>query len=99
MKLLALLLVTACLGGGHWPEQVSSRPNGTSRRIQGVSQFQNVYEWQRSGWSRIADGIMNWPVFVVIADDGSACVVSGDVWAIAKAGDYVTCKPWRIARP
>jgi hypothetical protein len=95
--LLALAL-SACLGGGQWPEELAPT-NGSGRRIRGVTQFQTIYEWQRSGWSRIDDGVMSWPVYVAITDDDSACVISASVWALANAGDRLVCSPWRLRRP
>jgi hypothetical protein len=98
MKYLTLLLLCACFGGNALPEEISPYANGKNRPIQGVTSYANIYEWQQSGYARISDGIMDWPIFVAIAKDGTACLVSSAVWAIAKSGDYVDCAPWRIRR-
>jgi hypothetical protein len=98
LLLLAPLLLGACFGTNVLPEEISPYPNGKNRPIQGVTSYANIYEWQRSGYAQISDGIMDWPIFVAIATDGTACLVSSAVRTIAKSGDYVDCAPWRVRR-
>lgn len=100
MRLVLLVLACACFNGHVLPESVqpfSVAPN--SKPIDGVAALMEQ-DWQRSGFARPEDPILSFPVLLAVAKDGTVCIVTGDVWAIAKRGDFVTCADrWRLRRP
>ena len=95
---LPLLLLDAC-GGNPLPAwKTSPSPNQTSRRVDHVEKFTNVLSWQRSPYSRIDDNF-DPPVYLIVAEDNTACITPGDDWAIAQRGDYYPCPGrWRTPR-
>lgn len=97
---LLLLLIAAC-GTNHLPEAVQPfSVDKNARRIQGVTEVSNELAWRRSPYWRLDDFLVALPVFLAIADDNSACIIPGDVWVIAKRGDFVICAGrWRMRRP
>lgn len=99
MRALVLLLCAACFGQGTLPPEPSPTDENT-KTIAGVGTFISTYDWQRTPWYRIEDMGISLPVLVIIAQDGSACLVEGKDWAIAQAGKRFACPgKWRFARP
>ncbi len=99
MKLLGLLLLCAACTS-HWPEALTQQPqpNGANKRINRVTEVSSEAAWVRSPYYRIAD-LFAFPIFLAIGDDDTACIIPGDVWALAQRGDFVTCSTsWRMPR-
>lgn len=97
--LLPLVLLTACLGGKPLPEwKTSPTPGLSSKRVDHIAKFINNSSWQRSPYSRLDDSI-DMPVYLIIADDGTACVAPAADWTIVQRGDLYPCPgKWRIPR-
>jgi hypothetical protein len=61
--------------------------------------FTSTHAWERTPWARTTDSPADLPVMIVVADDNSACIVPGSVWALAKQGDRYSCpQAWRFPR-
>jgi hypothetical protein len=82
--------------------QLGSDPINTRdrRQVAGVPAFYTtVHQWERTPWARIADPIPG-PYHVIVATDGSACLVTPEVWAVAQPGEFRGCPTgWRRPRP
>ncbi len=99
VRAMCLALVLAACGGKPLPEwKTSPTPNPSSKRVDRLAKFINTAGWQRSPYSRIDDNL-EMPVFLIIADDGTACVAPAEDWTIAQRGDFYPCPGrWRIPR-
>lgn len=96
--LAALALVAACLGRPHWPDTLSLSPIPGGKRIWDVGVFASAPDWERTPWARPEDVAIA-PVYVAVAEDGTACIVTADVWALAQSGAFVKCPThWRMPR-
>lgn len=95
---LPLLLLNAC-GGNPLPAWKTSRtPSPSSRRVDHMAKFTDHASWLRSPYSRL-DDTFDLPVYIIVADDGTACIAPGDDWAIVHRGDVYPCPgQWRTAR-
>ena len=96
---MAVLLLVAC-GGNPLPEwKTSPTPGPNAKRVDHVESFGNIVAWHRSAYSR-ADDTLNLPVYLIVADDNTACIAPPEDWTIAQRGDVYPCPgKWRIARP
>lgn len=93
-----LALVVACGPGRPLPE---INPDGTAitKFVVGLSVFMSD-NWRNSAYYRSADPIMEWPVYVALAADGTGCIVSGEVMTVLHYGDRLVCVDgWRLPRP
>jgi len=99
---LFLLMALGC-GTGRLPnwksgvltpaEQARAKPVSTS------TQFLSQGAWDASPWQRPGDFFL-FPIFIVIATDGTACLVSAADWAIVHEQDHYPCQTaWRMPRP
>ena len=95
---LALMLHIAC-GGRPLPEWKTSPSYGPdAKRVDHVERFTNSRAWQGSPYSRVDDAV-GLPVYLIVADDRTACIASAEDWSIAASGDVYPCPgKWRIAR-
>lgn len=94
MRLLAIVLVLVLLGCGYRSTN-EVRPV-MEKRIVGSFEATNHSSWWRSPWYRPGeDDVADYPKFVLIAIDGTGCLVPGSVWALY-AGDmeYLRCDRW-----
>lgn len=98
LLLLTLLLAACSRPGINAPAPV--RPGtANSRLISDVQMFTNAQAWQRTAWWRPGDELIEVPVFVLIASDGSACITTGAVWGSAQSRKTYTCsRAWRFPR-
>jgi hypothetical protein len=101
MRILSLALVAALLTacGGYVAPLPELTRIENSRVIRGVEFVNSEAAWRATGYWRQGDP-MSGPYFVAIGADGSACLVSNDVWAVARRGDRISCNTaWRSRRP
>lgn len=96
---LTFVLFAAC-GGNPLPEwKTSPTPGADTKRIDHLEKFANVTTWHRSPYSRLDDGL-DFPIYVIVAEDHTACVAPAEDWTIANHGDFYPCPgKWRVARP
>lgn len=96
---LAVVLLTACFGNHPLPEWKSSQsPEPNSRRVDHLEKILNTQAWQRSPYSRVEDAL-EMPVYLIVADDRTACIATAEDWTIATHGDFYPCPgKWRIPR-
>lgn len=88
----------ACGGTANLLPDLNPPPGRDVKRIQRSMALLRT-DWERSRWARPSDPPDLSVVFFVVADDGTACIVSDEIWTLAKTGDAVRCRSsWRIAR-
>ncbi len=101
MRLLVLtfLLLAAC-GTRGLPEWKSSpTPGPNAKRVDHLEKFTAALSWRRSPYFRVNDPL-DLPVYLIVAEDGTACIAPAVDWTIADHGDFYPCpRAWRIARP
>jgi len=97
LSLLALAVLAAC-GTANRIEQPS--PTADIRSVADVRMYNSDLDWQKTPWARIDDAFnVTWPVFAVIAADGSACLVTPGQWAVTQPHQRFACATkWRFAR-
>ena len=98
-ELAGALLLAAC--GGNplpaWKTSPTSGPN--TKRVDHLERFNNTQAWHRSPYSRVDDAL-DLPVYIIVADDHTACIAPADDWTIAHPGDFYPCPgQWRTAQP
>jgi len=93
-----LVLVVAC-GGNPLPEwKTDPTPSMNSKRVDHLLKINNTLAWQQSPYFRIDDKV-EMPVYLIVADDHTACVSTAEDWTIASRGDFYPCPgKWIIAR-
>lgn len=96
---LTLVLLAAC--GGHalpeWKTSPMPRPN--AKRVDHLEELTSTLAWRRSPYFRVADGF-DLPVYLIVAQDGTACIAPAVDWTVAERGDFYPCpRKWRIAGP
>ena len=68
-------------------------------RIIGLGVFNDHWMWEATPWARIGDDLAGYPVFVMIAQDRSACVITAQQWATVMTGRTYAClSGWRQPR-
>jgi hypothetical protein len=86
-----VVVVIAC--GAYY-----GRPARVMKRIVDSREVLIWQHWQQEPWSRIDDEPSG-PYFLLIADDGTACLVPDSVWAVTMPGRYHRCHTsWRVPR-
>jgi hypothetical protein len=59
----------------------------------------NALAWHRSAYSRVEDAVIDAPIYLIVAEDGTACIAPAADWSIAARGDFYPCPgKWRIAQ-
>jgi len=98
-KMALLLLIAAC-GGKPLPDwKTDPTPEANAKRVDHLERAGTTHAWQRSPYFRIDDR-MEPPVYLIVAEDLTACVVPPEDYTIANRGDYYPCPgQWRVARP
>lgn len=94
------LAIAACLGGGNGipPEPRAGADN--SKVVTDVVIVNSPFEWQRSPYYRFGDDSLQMPIFVAVAEDGTACLLSAERWATFHVNEREPCAgTWRQARP
>lgn len=96
--LLATLLALASCGRGNYlPEPAPA--DLPTREIIDVRAYSSDRDWQRTPWYRASDAFIPWPIFILVANDGFACIVPAKVWAIAQPQQRYACvSVWRFPR-
>ena len=95
---LTLVLLIAC-GGNPLPEwKISPTRGHNAKRVDHLQKVTNTVAWHRSPYSRVDDALDS-PVYLIVADDGTACIAPAEDWTIAARGDFYPCPgKWRIAQ-
>jgi hypothetical protein len=95
---LTLVLLVAC-GGNPLPEwKTSPVPEPNAKRVDHLERFINAQAWHRSPYSRVNDPLDS-PIYLIVADDGTACITSAEDWTIAARGDFYPCPgTWRMTQ-
>lgn len=93
-----LVLLAGCWKGSlpDWKSGlIAPEERSRLKTVREVHQFTTTREWEQSPWYRVGDPIVG-PVYFVVADDRTACVVPASDWAIVQAGDRYPCHvAWR----
>lgn len=99
MRALWLLMFTACLGGaGGLPPEPSPTDKNAKPTI-AMQEYASRFQWQRSAYYRTEDTMIDLPVFLAIAGDGTACIIGGQEWALWREHKVVACPgKWRFPR-
>ncbi|HVH66401.1 MAG TPA: hypothetical protein VM716_00890 [Gemmatimonadales bacterium] len=95
---IPLLLFLAC-GGNPLPEwKTSPSPGPNAKRVDHLEKVANTWAWRRSVYSRLDDAL-DFPIYLIVAEDRTACIAPADDWTIAAQGDLYPCPgKWRVAR-
>jgi hypothetical protein len=97
--LLLMLVLSACYRPGANLPKPARTGDANSRLIVDAQMFTNAQAWQRTPWWRAGDEVIDVPVFVLLASDGSACITTGAIWGSAQPRHVYTCaKAWRFPR-
>lgn len=98
--LAAWLLTLVACGAGRPLAELNPRPDSAvTQFVVGLSVFMPD-TWPSSAYSRSSDLITDWPAYVVLATDGTGCLVSGEIMAMIHYGDRLLCVDgWRHPRP
>lgn len=98
-RFVGLLVLVAACGGNALPSwKTDPTPAMNSKRVDHLEKAGNTLAWQRSPYFRIDDKL-EMPVYLIVADDHTACIVPPEDWTIATRGDFYPCPDrWRIAR-
>lgn len=99
---LGLILIGMAFGCARGPIITKPRPGAANGKATvAMREYTSRLQWQRSGYYReFEDAVREYPVFLAIAGDGTACIVSGAVWAMWQRQDVVVCsEKWRFLRP
>lgn len=96
---LTLGVLVAC-GSNPLPEwKTTPTPSATAKRVGQLQRFSNMRAWQQSSYYRLDDDV-HIPVYLIVADDRTACIAPSEDWTIAAPGDFYPCPDkWRMARP
>lgn len=96
---LALVLLAACAGNPLPEWKTNPTPSGNTKRVDHLERVSNSQIWRQSPYSRMDDAF-DLPIYLIIAEDRTACIVPAEDWTIAAHGDLYPCPgKWRIARP
>ena len=91
MRWLVAAAVLAACSGRHLDQP---RPLVT-RLVVGTAYYLSVYSWQETPWARPSDAAAtDYPVYVIIASDWSACRVTAAEWTLAMTQDTYACERW-----
>lgn len=93
------LLALDCLGGvGIPPEPRAGAEN--SKIVTDIVLVNSAFVWQRSPYYRMGDDTLSMPLYVAVAEDGTACFLSAERWATYHQNEREPCPgEWRMARP
>ena len=96
---LALLLLAACVGSRGLPDwKTSPKPSASAKRVEYLAQITSTQVWQQSPYFREGESVVV-PVYLIVAEDHTACLTSALDWTIASPGDFYPCPgKWRIPR-
>ena len=96
---LTLGLLVGC-GGNPLPEwKTSPTPSLNTKRVDHLEKVTNSLAWRRSPYSRV-DDVLDVPIYLIVADDRTACIAPADDWSIAARDDFYPCPgKWRVAHP
>jgi len=97
--LTALLLAASACFQGNLPEPIPITTKNAKITVS-TTMFVSYGRWERSGYFRAdRDAVVNLPVMIAIAQDGSACLIDDKIWALWRERDVVACKTsWRFRR-
>jgi len=103
LAFLAVLACTCGCGSGRMPDwktgTLTPAERARAKPVSTSTQFTSRGEWESSPWWRPSDFLI-FPVFLVIATDGTACLVSAADWTIVHEHDSYPCATaWRLPRP
>ena len=98
-RTLGLLVLVAACGGNALPDwKTDPTPALNAKRIDHLEKVGNTVAWQRSPYFRLDDKL-EMPVYLIVADDRTACLAPPEDWTIASRGDYYPCPDkWRNSR-
>lgn len=96
---LILVLLAACGGRGLPGWKTSPTPGANVKRVDHLEQFTSTSAWRVSRYFHIEDDL-GLPIYLIVAQDETACIVPALDWTIAERGDFYPCpRKWRVARP
>lgn len=101
MKVLGLLLALEFLFGcAHGlPRKEVRATDRNARLVRQVLWVGSREIWERSPWYRMAQDTIEWPRRIVLAVDGSACLMDlRDVNEPEPTTYWACATPWRVAR-
>lgn len=100
MKLLGLLLLLELVFGcAHVPRETVRATDKNARLVRAVLWVGSHESWQASPWFRAESDMIEWPHKIVLAIDGSACLMDLREVNEPQPGDFWPCHTnWRVAR-
>jgi hypothetical protein len=91
-------LLVACGGRGLPDWKTSPKPGPNAKRVDHLEQVTGNQTWQQSPYFRVGES-QPLPVYLIVAQDRTACIAPAVDWTIAERGDFYPCPgKWRIAR-
>jgi hypothetical protein len=92
----ALLTVAACAWSTR-PAQPEPAKLQATYRIVGWQSYRSHHDWGNSPYYRTEDAGAEYPIHILVREDGWACVVPRSVFALNPP--QVGCSDWRTPRP
>jgi len=92
IRFIAVVFLLVGCSGNRLPPPVS--PSDRNARILSDDPtrfYTSDFEWQRTPWYRIDQMKLDWPIRVVVSNDGFACFVDGGGWAMAQPRQLHSC--------
>jgi hypothetical protein len=93
-----VLAVLSCGGRSPEPGPVPAA-TPTSREVVRVEEYPSTPDWRRSPYWRLADDVIDLPVFMLVAADGTGCIYRRLMRPTVRSGEFWPCPAgWRVPR-
>ena len=95
----ALILLVFCCGGQSREPGPVPPASPTAQQVVRVEEYGSTLDWRRSPYWRLADDVIEFPVFVLVATDGTGCIYRTLLRPTVRTGEFWACPAgWRAPR-